>query len=447
MPGSPAFTQVFHRGIAVLALIFAGCATTVTLQVQRPPALNTLGIQRLAVMPFSTAENSSLQRQAAAFLTNESLSRIQATNQFTLVNSSEIERVRSVRGNIETIADALFSGQVVTAGSQDTSSQSSYRDTRTGNTVYYTTYKREVQVAFNYYLTRTRDGSMIGPVSRNLSTSSSSQNMKDLPSAESMIQGLIQNSLAGLSRDVAPYMATERRSFMNVTSSDRTVKQRADAADALVKAGNYRNAQEAFLQLYQDTGIFAAAYNAGILIEVLGDLEGAAAFMQRVYSDTGNPKAAEEVSRLRRATADAGLFRVYQQGNLNQRDRVIALMVDTLPTRLPERARVALVNNTQNERDLAEAVINGIIEGFLSKNIMVIDRNNQALMEMERTYQISGNVRDEDIVSIGNEAGVNIFIMVSVTGSGAARRLSVRMLDVERSTVIYQSPQSDEMNL
>jgi hypothetical protein len=432
-------------GIAALALVFAGCATSLSFRVQRPPTLNTLGIQRLAVMPFSTTDGSSLQRQAAVALANESLSRIQATNHFTMINSSEVDRVRSAGGNIESLADALFSGQVISATSKDSSSQGSYKD-KSGKVITYTNYHREVSITYNYGITRTRDGSMVGPVSKTHSTSTTSRNSGELSSAETMIQGLIQRNMSELYRDVAPYMATERRSFMKETSKDKVIQQRAKDADALVKAGSYKSAQNAFLNIYQDTGSFAAAYNTALLIEVQGDLEGAIVFLQRVYLDTGNPKAASEISRLRKEMENAGLYEVYM-ANQSQRDKVIAFMVETLPSKLPNNARVAFINNSQNEKDLAETVTNGIIDGFISKKITIVDRKNRALAEMERNYQLSGNVSDEEMVSIGHEAGVNTFVLVSITGTGSSRRLSVRLLDIERSTILYQSPQTDEMNL
>jgi TolB-like protein len=407
--------------------------------------MNTLGIQRLAVMPFSTTDNSSLQRQAAVWLTNESLSRIQETNRFTLVNASEIERMRAARGNIQDLADALFSGQVMSATVQNSSSPGTRKD-KDGNTITYTIYSREVQIAFNYSITRTRDGSMIGPETRTLRTSDSNESPAELKPAEAMIQSLIQRSMAGLGRDVAPYVVTENRRLMRETSKDKDIKQRAKDAEALVKTRNYRTAQNAFQAIYQDTGSFAAAYNVALLIEVQGDLEGAVTFLQRVYNDTGNPKAMTEIARLQRAIADAGLLEAYN-ANQNQRDRVIALMVDTLPPRMPSGPRVAMVNNSQNERELAETIISGIIEGFVSKNITVVDRNSRTLVDMERNYQLSGNVSDEEMVRIGHEAGVNAFVLVAITGAGNSRRLSVRMLDVERGTVLYQSPQTNEMNL
>jgi TolB-like protein len=432
-------------GIAALALLCAGCATTVSFQVQRPPTLNTLGIQRLAVMPFTTMDNSPLQRQAAAWLTNESLTRIQATNHFTLINAAEVERARAVNGNVEALADALFGGQVVSLAVRNSSRELSYKD-KEGNIVPYTLYEREVEMAFNYTLTRTRDGSMIGPVNKTVTTNEFNENPAELRTPEAMVQSLVQQGTAGLARDVAPYMATERRSLMNETSKDKAVKQRAKEAHALVKAGSYKSAQNAFLNIYQDTGSFPAGYNIALLIEVQGDLEGAVAFLQQVYNDTGNPQAAAEISRLQRAIANAGLLEAYK-GNQSQRDKVIARMVETLPSAMPDNPRVALINNSQNEKETAEIIINGIIDGLVKKNITVVDRNNRALVEMERNYQYSGNVSDDEMVSLGHEAGVNAFVLVAITGSGGLRRLSVQMLDVERNTILYQSPQTDEMNL
>jgi len=431
--------------IAALAFFFAGCATRIAVQVERPPAMNTLGIQRLAVMPFTTSSDSPQQKQAAAWLTNESLLRIQGTNHFTLVSSSEVEQIRRARGNVENIADALFSGQVLSLAVKDSTSQGSRKD-KEGKTVSYTIYNREVQLSYNYSLTRTRDGSLTGPVNKSLSIGDSSEKRAELKTMETLVQELIKSGMSALGRDVAPYRVTENRTLMKETSSDKIVKQRAKDAEALVKQGSYKLAQNAFLDLYRDTGSFAAGFNTAILIEVQGDLEGAAAFFNEVYNDTGNPQAGAEINRLNRAMATAGLLQAYKV-NQSQRDKVVANMLNTLPAMMPEKPSIALVNNSQNERDLTEAIINSLLEGFLAKNITVVDRNSQALVEMEKNYQYSGNVSDDEMVRIGHEAGVNTFILVSITGSGATRRLSVRMLDVERSTIIYQSPQTNEMNL
>jgi len=303
-------------------------------------------------------------------------------------------------------------------------------------------------MSFSYNLTRAGRGSdIIGAnIRRDIIQSDINEIHGNLKQAETLIEELIQRDMRAMGHYLAPYIITEQRRLERETSRDRAVKQRAREAEALVKAGSYRSAHDTFLGIHRDTGSFAAAFNAGLLIEVQGNLEGAAAFMQRMHTETGNLRFAAEIARLQRAMGDAGLLEAHMR-NQHQRDRVIALMVDTLPSRLPSEPRVALVNNSQNEIDLAEMVISGIMEGFLSRNITVVDRSNRALVEMERNYQFSGNVSDDEMVRIGHEAGVNTLVLVAITGSGATRHLSVRMLDIERNTILYQSPPTDEMNL
>jgi TolB-like protein len=434
-------------GIVLAAAVLTACATTVSFRVQRPPAWNTLGIQRLAVMPFTTTDNSALQRHTAALLTNESLSRIQATNHFTLVNAAEVARIRAANGDIGALADALFSGQVLSVSVHNSSSQEETRN-RDGTVTRYTLYRRDVQMSFGFNLTRAgRGADMIGASSMtNLARSDVNRNRESLKPAETLVQEIITRNLRDIASYIAPYSVNVNRKLEKEPSRDRSIRQRVRDAEALVKARSYRSAQEIFAGIYRDTGSFAAAYNAALLMEVQGDLEGALAFMHSVHHVTGNPRAAGEIARLRRLIDDIGLLYAYAL-NLPQRDRVVALMVNTIPAILPGNPRVALFNNSRIERDLADMVINGIIEGFLSRRIEVIDRSNMALMEMERDYHLSGFVSDEDIMNIGNAAGANAFVLVSITGAGASRRLSLRVLDVERNTILYQSPQTDEMNL
>jgi len=81
----------------------------------------------------------------------------------------------------------------------------------------------------------------------------------------------------------------------------------------LVKKGSYKSAEEAFLGIYRDTGSFAAAYNAGLLLELQGDLEGAAILMQRLFDETGNQKAALSIERIQKAMDNAGLLDAYAE--------------------------------------------------------------------------------------------------------------------------------------
>jgi Ca2+-binding RTX toxin-like protein len=362
-----------------------------------------------------------------------------------MINSSAIETAQRNNSNIEVLADALFIGQILSL-TENTETKQDTRKDKDGKQVTYTYYQREVTLSFNYSLTRTRDGSMLGPITRNDSMTVANENRGSLETPESMVQRIISKNLSTLARDVAPYNVTESRTLENETSKDKVIKQRAKDAATLAKNGNYKTAQRAFLEIYEETGSFAAGYNVGILIEAQGDLEGALSFMQRVYSDTGNPKATSEIANIQRAMSNAGLLAAYRE-NQSRQERVITFALNEITARIPGGSRVAVINNSRGETELAESVTNGLIQGLLSRRVEVVDRSNRALAEAERNYQLSGNVSDDQIVRIGNEAGISVFVLVGVTGSSGSRRLSLRMLDVERNTILYQSPQTEEMNL
>jgi len=297
-------------GLFALASILASCATAVTVQVEQPPVWNTAGIQRIAIMPFATAQNTPLQRRAASLLTNVSRSRIQAVKRFTLIDPAEIQRARETKGNVEYYADALFSGEIISAASQDSQEYDSRRD-KDGNIVRYTIYKRDVQLSYNFTLTRTMDAQVIGTETMNFNNSYSSEDWKSLKSVEAVIQEMVQKGMAGIAFYLVPYTLTERREFEPVQTKDKAIKKRAKNASALVRKGNFKSAEEAFLGIYRDTGSFAAAYNAGLLLELQGDLEGAAMLMQGLFDETGNQKAALSIDRLKKTKNNAGLLDAY----------------------------------------------------------------------------------------------------------------------------------------
>jgi len=296
--------------LLALASIFASCATVVTVQVQQPPVWNTAGIQSIAIMPFATAQNTPLQRRAASMLNSVSSSRIKAVKRFTLIDPAEIQRAQDAKGNVTNYADALFSGQIISAASQDSQDQDFRRD-KDGNIVRCTIYKRDVQLSFSFILTRTRDAQVIGSETMNFSNSYSSEDWKSLKPVEAVIQEMAQKGMEGIAYYLAPYTMIERREFEPVQVEDKTMKKLAKNAFALVKKGSYKSAEEAFLEIYRDTGSFAAAYNAGLLHELQGDLEGAAQIIQKLYDETGSQKAALLIDRLQKALDNAGLLDAY----------------------------------------------------------------------------------------------------------------------------------------
>jgi len=429
----------------LLGLIFSGCATTIELRVQRPPTLNTAGIKRIAIMPFETVSNERLYREMAQYATSAATSRINAMNYFTLVDSSEIQRLRNNNQSIENYVDALFIGRIIRLESRDTTSLGQYKN-KEGDIIYYTIYQRDVEIEFNYSIARSRDGSLIGPVSKRGSSSSSSQNRAEVRSASDLLRSIIDRQLSLLGRDIAPYTVTESRDLAKDTSKDKVLQAEMKEALAQVKAGNYRTALEAYLGIYERYSSFAAAENASILYEAFGDTQTAANFMQRVFEETGNFRAQNIIARLNKILQDKATVANEYIDAPGQTERVAAFASDEIQKVLPKNARVWIYNNAVTN-SLAGAVVDNITSGFIRKGIRVVDRQNTALIEAEQQLQMSGFVSDDDFVSIGNAAGANTIVIIGIIGSGAIRRLQVQVLDIEKGVTIMQSDAGEKWKL
>jgi hypothetical protein len=131
---------------------------------------------------------------------------------------------------------------------------------------------------------------------------------------------------------------------------------------------------------------------------------------------------------------------------MSQAERVAAFAGEEIQRVLPRNPRVWIYNNSPNDV-IAVAVADNISADFIRKGIGVVDRQNTALIEAEQRFNISGSVSDNDFISIGNIAGANSIVVIGVTGTGAMRRLQVRVLDIQRGVPIMQSDTSERWQL
>jgi len=433
---------------ALLILLAASCATSVNVRVQRPPTLNTAGIKRIAVMPF---EAKAANREMAQYATTAVIGKIQGMNYFTLVASSEIERLRSTYQNIENYVDAMFTGQITRIDTKNETFQGSYK-TKDGKTVNYTDYITNVEIEFNYSLVLARDGMLIGPVfksGKHSATNSdryNASNSETFPAAPPLIRIAIDNQLASLGREIAPYTAIESRTFASESSNDKALKAEMKNALAQVKAGSYKIALEAYLGIYERYKSVAAAENASILYELTGDTNIAADYIRRVYDETGNPRALDRLARLSKILQDQAILASDYNDNRGQTERVAAFASEEIQKALPKDARVWIYNNAARN-SITTAVADNITSDFIKKKISIVDRQNIKLIEAEQKLQMSGYVSDKDFLSIGNAAGANTIVVIDITGTGAARRLQVKVLNVEKGIPIMQSDTGEKWRI
>ncbi|MDR0474413.1 MAG: CsgG/HfaB family protein [Treponema sp.] len=427
------------NGLGMAALSLTGCATKITLQVQRMPNLDTKGIQRIAVMPFRGNYSD-----AAQYATTVARDTIQNTGQFTMVSDSRINDARRSGEGIENYVDALFVGQITNI-SENTSSQQGSRTLKDGTKETWVTYTREVSVAFTYHLERARDGSMIGPVMKGGKTSRSVRdNPSDLPPVATMVNSIINAELRYLYRDLAPYTVSVQRVLEKESNKD--LKPAMDAALAQVKAGSYVAANKAYLAIWESSKSVAAAVNASILYEAMGETRNAANLMQKVVQETGNPLAGSTLARLNNELGQQSGVEQYATTQTAV-ESVTNRAVSEAQKVFPSGARLWIQSNTASNQNLVNDVIDNMTAAFIANGVTVIERHRIDMVLAEQNFQLSGNVSDDDFVSIGDLAGANTIVIVGITGSGTGRRLQVRVLDIRTGTVVMQSGTGSEWEL
>jgi len=286
------YSYAFGIFLVLVSLILTGCGTTkVTMEVQRPPNLNTAGIQRVTVMPFEFPEscNDPICQQAAQHAANVVVNKILATNRFTLVESAIINNAERKGENIENYVDALFKGKITKMEGGVSSQPVPCKKDPPVCYIYYD----EVYVELTYSFVKIRDGATIGPIAKK-GWSKADAGKK---SKNELVMNAIENGLINLRQDVAPYTITIQRSMEN--EPDKSLKPQMEAALAhYTKNRDIMAARKAYLAIWESHQSVAAAVNASILYEAMGEVQNAADLMQQVFAATRNPLAKNVLTRL-----------------------------------------------------------------------------------------------------------------------------------------------------
>ena len=388
--------------LIVSALILAGCATTVAMESVRPPTIDTSGMQRLAVSDFEN--KSGVGGQLGAGVTNRLNSEVKriipATGKFTLVAPTDPN------------AEGVFTGEITVISANDTSVQKSRTDRQTGVTTPYTEYTRTVTVGFSYGVNSTRTQMPVGTVNKSGSRKSVTESAERLTDPLTLATAIIDAELKTLERDLVPTIVSMKKPLMKVDSKDKAVKQLFKTALALVKNGRLDEAVKQFDAIAGKHRSAAAGANSNIIGEAIAARAAARGELAELFSD--KDEMAEKAAK--GAT-------------------------DILRSKLPSGANIIIVK-TQTppaERGMLDYVVDQIIKTVLQEgNLAIVDRSSQELINAEQQYQLSGNVSDDSIVSIGKQLGAQYIVQCGISGSMSLRRLNVKVLSVETSAITAQ---------
>jgi len=401
-------TQKIFRIIAIGAVIalvvglsLAGCATTVPIKSVRMPTINGMdSIKNLAIKDFENKSGvgGTLGAQLTQYLTDKVKFTIPSTGKFTIVSTTDPN------------ADGVFFGELRSVASQDTQKQNSYKD-KEGNLVYYTTYTRAVSVQFVYGVRSSRTGMEIGVIAKQGSTSDSSLEIDRLANSLTLARSIVDSQMKTLQQDLVPTIVSTNRTLMGETSKDKTVKQLMKSVQELVKNGSYEEAIKQYDDIAAKYGSIAAGANANILREAIASDTAASARMAQLDSER------------------SGLA-----------DKAVKNTAESLNSKLPSGAIIMIMKTSSTEINMLNDVVDQITTAVVqAKKLKVVDRANQALINAEQQFQMSGNVNDNTAVSIGKQLGASYIVLCWISGASSSRRLNFRVLSVETGQIADQT--------
>ena len=337
--------------LALMAVLLAGCTTTIRMEVLKPAEVNMSGARRIAVMDFdypqqgvvlysfseifkrallkvyglSGSPRETVEERIARYVTDRLIITLLNTGYFEIINPGDLNRALSgvVNTDLSPIqlgtrvkAQAIIVGNIHTMESEDLVEQEPYTitDEKTGKEITQVRHYqvRTAKLALTYRVVNTRSGEVMA--TKQLSNTARDKVLAgdpDLKEPDELYQEIVDSLLPAIPRQIAPYKVVEYRVLMKDEEDD----PRMERADGLVKGNLYDRALESFLAIWDDSRNVAAGFNAAIMYEVLGNTDSAIATMDEVLDVSTDRQVTREYQRLLRVQKDQEeLRRQFEEG-------------------------------------------------------------------------------------------------------------------------------------
>jgi TolB-like protein len=110
--------------------------------------------------------------------------------------------------------------------------------------------------------------------------------------------------------------------------------------------------------------------------------------------------------------SDATLVEEKYSDNDGHVATVIKQVASELTAKVSGTSILSILNTSSSEAQLADFVVDGLTSSLVNNTkLSVIDRQNSALLNAEKQFQMEGSVSDESAVFIGHELGVNTMVL------------------------------------
>jgi outer membrane protein OmpA-like peptidoglycan-associated protein/TolB-like protein len=107
---------------------------------------------------------------------------------------------------------------------------------------------------------------------------------------------------------------------------------------------------------------------------------------------------------------------------------------------LKEQTTVAVVNFISPSEEFSNYVIEELTGALVNgKRIVIVDRRNLDLIREEMNLQLSGDVSDESMLSIGKQLGAHYIVSGTLTNMGKYYRFRIKVISVETTVIQTQN--------
>lgn len=144
-------------------------------------------------------------------------------------------------------------------------------------------------------------------------------------------------------------------------------------------------------------------------------------------TNSSNVNSPPQTARERMQSDSSVDMQLVEDAIFNAAQKIIAV--------LPASSIIAITDISSRDRSVAEYVI-GELTNILVDYFRIVDRGMMNSANKELEFQMSGDVDDNTVLSIGRMVGANVIITGEINGNGNMRRLRLKVLDIQTAVII-----------
>lgn len=318
----------------IICTLMFSCATTLHTTVRRPAQLDLGGAKSIAVLPFRTESYNKGNGDVFIFnfsgfwfdfgnknedlklISNDltkSVSKKIAESEFYDLIAPDVVQA-AIENSTEIPCDIYLTGYFSDYKNEiheDYKTKTEKTD-KGEKTVKEYEYKREVHLRLDYDIIDSKTNKILSTSYETISvTSSTYKNKRDVPTTSDLLEYKLKSIASSIIKKIQPYYTTVDLKLLSDKTKDPMMKE----ANKLAKNGQLEYSKQLFQQLYNENCYMEAGYNAALIMQAQGDLNGAKSLMEKVAADSGNSKAYSALSEINSEIKSAERLRKQLEAN------------------------------------------------------------------------------------------------------------------------------------